>query len=206
MELKRRNKMIQQIFTDYCIPSVKAEGYGGIRHSIANVEMWFNNRVVKGVPIDERITDLVQDLMMLRIAVDVLPPKFTIRKKLVCWYFKYECMPLLDRKGHDYSQGSVDGHKNFKTMAARFKGRGIDAIDVIGIYLFKHIEAIQTYLQDGEVKSEPIEGRIADAVNYLLILYTALVEIREQADIPGASLSDMAEASIGSYRPIQKKS
>lgn len=82
-----------------------------------------------------------------------------------------ECMEACDRilatKGHDYTQGQ-GRLKNFYSNAQRL---GAPARHVLGLYLFKHIDAIETWIRDGAVKSEPIEGRIHDAINYLLLLY-----------------------------------
>jgi len=98
------------------------------------------------------------------------------RIELIKKFFEEECLPLLDTKGHDYTQGSNDANSNFKTGAKRLHKRGIDEIDVWAIYFGKHMDAIETWLNDRAVKSEPIKSRIADAVNYLLILHTLIVE------------------------------
>ena len=78
-------------------------------------------------------------------------------------------------KGNDYS-GMEDVNLNFKRGAARV---GLDAKTVTMIYLMKHMDAIETFVRDGKVKSEPIEGRIVDAVNYLLILASIIEEEKE---------------------------
>lgn len=80
------------------------------------------------------------------------------------------CNAILTQKGHDYTQGDVkhDRLKNFDRNGGRLNLR---PEQVLAIYMFKHIDAIETYLRLGAVESEPIEGRIFDAINYLLLLY-----------------------------------
>ncbi len=85
------------------------------------------------------------------------------------------CDKVLGVKGHDYTQGG-DRLKNFDRNAERL---GLPSRTVLAIYMLKHFDAIETYLKAGEVKSEPIEGRIVDAINYLLLLYKMIK--REQA-------------------------
>ena len=81
------------------------------------------------------------------------------------------CDQLLTQKGADYTQGAAGDAgrlKNFYTAAERL---GLESRQVLAVYLHKHLSAIETFLQKGQVESEAIEGRIADAVNYLLLLF-----------------------------------
>jgi hypothetical protein len=98
------------------------------------------------------------------------------RMDLIKKIFNEECVATLETKGHDYTQGSDDANKNFKTLAKRLFRRGFDAFDIWAVFFFKHIDAIETWLQDRVVKSEPIEARIMDAINYLFILRTLMVD------------------------------
>jgi hypothetical protein len=74
-------------------------------------------------------------------------------------------------KGHDYA-GDEDALANFKKDSERF--RKIAANDPTMakwyVYFDKHYEAVMTYLEEGGVQSEPIEGRIHDAILYLFLL------------------------------------
>lgn len=65
-------------------------------------------------------------------------------------------------KGHDYA-GEADALANFKRAGARW---GVTPVQAWGIYAGKHIEAIETYVREGAVQSEPIEGRIHDLLLY----------------------------------------
>lgn len=90
------------------------------------------------------------------------------------------CDKLLTQKGHDYTQGAsdkpdVDGYdkgrlKNFYTTAEK---KQTTPFMVLGILMDKHLSAIDTFIAKGglQTESEPIEGRIHDAINYMLLLY-----------------------------------
>lgn len=86
-----------------------------------------------------------------------------------------QLLKLLEQKGNDYA-GNEDVLANFKRNADRL---GLEPQQVLGVYMNKHLDAIFTYIREGEVHSEPIEGRIHDAINYLLLL---LAMVREQDD------------------------
>jgi hypothetical protein len=82
--------------------------------------------------------------------------------------FLEEEKELRVRKGHDYS-GHENVNRNFEEAAQRLN---LTPKQVIGVYLDKHLNAIHTYIREGDVKSEPIKSRIQDARNYLLMLLT----------------------------------
>lgn len=100
-------------------------------------------------------------------------------------FLDHMCLPTLEAKGHDYTKGASveehDANANFKHGAQLLSGRDIDKYDVWFIYWLKHFEALLTWLNDRRVRSESIESRIVDLVNYLLILYTML---EEDKDVP----------------------
>jgi hypothetical protein len=87
-----------------------------------------------------------------------------------------ECFKLLSTKGHDYTGGDDDALANFKYVGLR---TGLDPKQVWAVYFNKHIEAIFTYIKRGELKSESVESRIQDAINYLLLL-NGLIKEEEQ--------------------------
>jgi len=76
------------------------------------------------------------------------------------------CDALLRAKGADYTQGGgpLD---NFYANAKRL---GLSPYQIWGVYASKHWSAIETFIQKGQVESEPIESRIVDVINYLLLL------------------------------------
>lgn len=83
------------------------------------------------------------------------------------------CRELLLVKGHDYTAGSPDRLANFKSAANVL---GVSPEKILGVYLWKHLSAIFTYIDKGQLESEPIESRIVDSVNYLALLYKMVKE------------------------------
>lgn len=83
------------------------------------------------------------------------------------------CQSTLKKKGHDYA-GDYNVLANFNRNAAI---TGLEPEQVWAIYFMKHIDAIMTYVKDGKLESEGIEGRVIDAINYL-ILFGAMVKVR----------------------------
>lgn len=80
-----------------------------------------------------------------------------------------ECLKVLTVKGNDYTQGkgNLDRLNNFTTGA---EALGLQPRQVLAVYLYKHLTAVLRYLKEGQVESEPIEGRIVDCINYFLLL------------------------------------
>lgn len=77
-----------------------------------------------------------------------------------------------EKKGNDYA-GNEDALRNFKVNAER---TGITKEVVWAIFFNKHYDALMTYIKDGEVKSEAIEGRVLDMIVYLFLFYGMLFE------------------------------
>ena len=91
-----------------------------------------------------------------------------------------DCLRVLRVKGHDYTKGSgfkTDRLGNFKAAAQRL---GLTPEQCLAVHLDKHMAAIFTYCGQGQVESEPIDGRIVDAINYLLLLGKMVREKREK--------------------------
>jgi hypothetical protein len=79
-----------------------------------------------------------------------------------------ECLELRKVKGKDYSESNEDILINFKKAADKF---GMTPYQILGVYMDKHYCAILNYIKNnGQSESEPIEGRINDAINYLILL------------------------------------
>lgn len=88
--------------------------------------------------------------------------------------------PVLMSKGVEYSQGQEDANSNFKRHA---ESLGMEPEQVLFVYLGKHMDSITYAIKTGNFfdLSEPIEGRVGDAINYLLIL-ASLIEERRNAE------------------------
>ena len=102
--------------------------------------------------------------------------------------FWTKCRAVLDAKGRDYSQPK---RSNFVELAERL---GVSAASVWAIYWQKHVCAIEAWCRTGNVKSEPLESRIIDAVNYLVLLVPLLVELGP-GHVPSVGNGPLAPAS-----------
>ena len=74
-----------------------------------------------------------------------------------------EAWAIQTTKGVDYA-GREDKLANFKKRAA---ASGISPLQVLSIYMGKHLDSIESFIREGKLESEPIRGRIIDAINYL---------------------------------------
>jgi hypothetical protein len=82
-------------------------------------------------------------------------------------------------KGREYANDSEDSLSNFKRLG---KQLGLPPEAVTLVFLTKHLDSISSYIrslqgQGNYTSSEPIEGRIDDAILYLILL-KALVQTR----------------------------
>jgi hypothetical protein len=99
-----------------------------------------------------------------------------------------------DKKGHDYA-GDGDALANFKKDDERLR-KIVQNDPVLAkwyIYFDKHYEAVMTFLEEGDVKSEPIEGRIHDAILYLFLLLGLIEEKKYGGEIPLPPVAERVE-------------
>lgn len=80
---------------------------------------------------------------------------------------------LTATKGQEYKGG--EGTSQFDNFERHAMSMGMTREQVLFVYLAKHIDSITTYIKDqahGRKReySEPITGRIDDAILYLLLL------------------------------------
>ena len=83
-----------------------------------------------------------------------------------------KCKKIRATKGKDYA-GGEDVNANFKRCAAKY---GITPELALIIYLDKHLDAVTTYINTGELKGEGIEEKIIDIINYYGILLSIIRE------------------------------
>jgi hypothetical protein len=102
-----------------------------------------------------------------------------------------EIIKLNVQKGHDYA-GDEDALANFKKAADRL---GVTPELVWAVYGDKHWSAIMTYCKEGQVESEPIEGRIRDVILYGLLLLGLIAEKKENPYMPEAETQIHEEIS-----------
>lgn len=85
-------------------------------------------------------------------------------------------LELLAKKGEAYS-GLVDVFKNFKRNGEHL---GLTKYQIWAVYCHKHLDAIFSSIKDNPNrpvdKSEGLQGRIDDAINYLELLAAMLEE------------------------------
>ena len=97
---------------------------------------------------------------------------------------------LLVTKGNDYACNE-DRLSNFKQLAEFL---GLSPLQVWAVYTFKHILAISQYVREGQVESEPIEERIADARNYLVLGLALIKERPTSSECSGPEEVGLKEA------------
>ena len=83
---------------------------------------------------------------------------------------------LTNSKGEEYSH-DTDQLANFKRQAAEL---GVSPLMVLAVYLNKHLDAVKSFIKNGREFSEPIEGRIDDAILYLILLKALISDLRSQ--------------------------
>lgn len=89
-----------------------------------------------------------------------------------------KCCEILGVKGQDYTIGNKDRLHNFRTVA---NFCDLTPMQSLGVYFYKHVSAIFAFIKNGGQKeSEPIEGRIADVINYMLLFYKMVKEQRRE--------------------------
>lgn len=96
-----------------------------------------------------------------------------------------DCQKLGATKGREYRgrEGEENVLANFDRLSMKL---GVDPMVVIMVYLTKHLDSIDTYVRDWNkpvrhVMSEPIEGRINDAINYLILLKADIIRVEAEA-------------------------
>jgi hypothetical protein len=113
---------------------------------------------------------------------------------------------ISNSKGEEYASNDTDRLANFKRLAQELD---IDARAVLLVYLTKHLDSIQTYCKDvngGNPRnlSEPIEGRIDDAILYLILL-KGLIRDAGAAERAGiSSIIGNPMAITGGFRPAAR--
>lgn len=98
------------------------------------------------------------------------------RAEFVHAFINEHCLKVLDVKGSCYSRAEEDVNSNFKRVGFAL---GLNPVKVAYVYLAKHLDSIASFIKNGNAGGEPIEGRLGDAINYMLIIGSL---IKEQAN------------------------
>ena len=88
--------------------------------------------------------------------------------------FIEETLSLSDTKRIEYTEGNHNDNVlwNFDNISSNL---GIAPIEVLSVYLSKHISSLFSYFKTRKTYSEPIEERVKDIINYLLLM-VAMIE------------------------------
>lgn len=80
-----------------------------------------------------------------------------------------DCMDIMRTKNVDYSQGE-DREDRIAAFRRIARDVNISMRQAWAVFAQKHWGAIMKFVKDGRVESEPIDGRINDLINYLVLL------------------------------------
>jgi hypothetical protein len=99
---------------------------------------------------------------------------------------------LTASKGVEYSN-SDDQLANFKRLGLEL-GLSPEAVNLV--YLTKHLDSIKNFVRKGGIQpsSEPIQGRIDDAILYLILLKSLIIEGEQATE--KSNLSEVASSMV----------
>lgn len=86
---------------------------------------------------------------------------------------------LTESKGREYRGSDDDQLANFYRSA---KEAGIKPTQAWLVFFNKHIDAIKSFIRTESIFSEPIEGRIDDAILYLILLKALLRDLAVESE------------------------
>lgn len=122
-----------------------------------------------------------------------------------------EIIILSMTKGEEYSNND-DQLANFKRLSIKL---GLTPEQVLLVYLTKHLDSIDHYVKTQSINvispiriSEPIEGRIDDAINYLCLLKGLIQErtgLQEQASLVADRPSRSRPKARGQERELRTR-
>lgn len=110
--------------------------------------------------------------------------------KIMERFVEDKCFTIMRTKGKDYENRGDP----FAGLKANAKRSGVSPEVALSVLMNKHLDAIGTYIREGYLHSEPIDERIADAVNHLLLLYGLYVS-KGTLPIPKGVLVEWRAAS-----------
>lgn len=84
-----------------------------------------------------------------------------------------ELRKLSNTKGVEYTGENASTFANFERQAILL---GLTREQILMVYLNKHIDGINSWIRTRKEYSEPIQGRVKDAILYLTLLLAMLEE------------------------------
>jgi len=101
-------------------------------------------------------------------------------------------------KGKEYSN-SESRFANFDRAAAEL---GLTNIQVAWVYVKKHLDGIASFCRTEKELSEPIEGRIVDAIVYLTLIAGMIAEKDRTLKVE-LLLHKIQDENIGKHQPFE---
>ena len=98
--------------------------------------------------------------------------------------FIEETLSLSDTKRIEYTEGNQNDNVlwNFDNISNNL---GIKPIEVLSVYLSKHISSLFSYFKTKKTYSEPIEERVKDIINYLLLMVAMIKRDKKNTSTNG---------------------
>jgi len=113
--------------------------------------------------------------------------------------FIEETLSLSDTKRIEYTEGNQNDNVlwNFDNISNNL---GIKPIEVLSVYLSKHISSLFSYFKTKKTYSEPIEERVKDIINYLLLMVAMIKRDKKNTSTNGVVknrilMNDLVEVS-----------
>ena len=93
--------------------------------------------------------------------------------------FIEETFKLSDEKRIEYTEGNHMDNVlwNFENIGSLVN---LEPLKVLSVYYQKHNSSITNFFKEGKEYSEPIEGRIQDMINYLLLMVAMLRKYKKR--------------------------
>ena len=112
--------------------------------------------------------------------------------------FIEETLKLSDNKRIEYTEGNQNDNVlwNFDNIS---KNLGIEPIEVLSVYLSKHISSLFSYFKTKKTYSEPIEERVKDIINYLLLM-VAMIKRNKKVNLD-IDMNDLPNLDTSDDRP-----
>jgi hypothetical protein len=90
-----------------------------------------------------------------------------------------DCIDMLKSKNADYSQGEQKGDRiaAFRRIS---RDVNISMKQAWAVFCQKHWGAVMKFVKDNTVESEPIDGRINDIINYMVLLGAIINDEKEK--------------------------
>ena len=110
-----------------------------------------------------------------------------------------DCWAIYSKKGRDYTQGKWDTDRlaNFHKAA---DDAGTTVAQAWSVLFSKHLHAVQRYVKEGRVESEPIYQRVYDVINYMILLLL-IIEEKDGTPNPLGETKESASPLGGAWVP-----